>query len=1028
MLLFSCWRGAKTPSTSEKKELPSGPLDVNKGWNSADGMGIYLRNLQARGGDGEVTLSWNKPDSKQVAYVKISYSNSLADVQSGTSAGEARTDKAAATGITIENLTNETLYYFALTPMSAEGAALGQALIISATPHRDDPERPDDVEGLGGNPGSGQISLSWKMPSSHSDQTLWPAKKVVSVEVSIVPREGTVEVVTSNWLGALAAGLQNGKPYTLIIRTVNEAGKKSYGVTTVQIPSGVGGGAAANPNEGGSSANAQSVKNLQAIPDDGKVTLYWEDPAVSFDSLRIYYAYDDPNDPDDIPFDDVQDAVHSAASSQPAASHSRIAVQDYIPAQKNDGIRGFTIGSLTNDTLYCFAVTPVILGAVIDSPIIVSATPSVKKANQAADVEGLWGTPGDGQIRLSWNYPLPKPEENTRIDEIRGITVLPDESGTVVAVYEGQSGAKITGLTNGQPYNFTVKTTNDAGIESMGRSLVLTPQEAASAPGPGDGGGGSGGGGSSLNLVRVNTNIQISGDYLNNADPNIPVVVYFTDGTWYDGHIGDDGHVELNYPETRPFAREFASIYLVRERSMIYLGRAFDTETVELKIAGDGSLQFRALVKGADGADYYPIATTGELMLINRDDVSRGDKYKQMRDLNLLGFQPGTEAYRALNWEPLGRTSNRPFTGVYDGDGKNINYLYVSKITAGAGLFGYTRSGAEPVVLKNIIVKSGSVAGTGGVVGALCGDNGGQIIACENYIDVEGTSNVGGLAGINRGEITGAFDSQGKLIPTNRGEVYSSGENAGGVAGSNSGGTITDCANEGIIGREDSGRYCGGIAGSSSGTIKNCENTGEVFGFQEVGGIAGIVSRQAGRPSGGLIENSHNKKGRVNTTYLGGGVAGENHGQITGCSNSGDVNGADNIGGVCGRNWLDDATGAKITASLNTGKVSGRSYIGGVAGANSLRMRINARPQIIACYNTGDVQGDDNVGGVSGTNQGTITASFNTGSVTGGSYVGGVAGLNTAIHWDADPAKNPSDVTQREGWYIAEITACYNTG
>jgi hypothetical protein len=92
-------------------------------------------------------------------------------------------------------------------------------------------------------------------------------------------------------------------------------------------------------------------------------------------------------------------------------------------------------------------------------------------------------------------------------------------------------------------------------------------------------------------------------------------------------------------------------------------------------------------------------------------------------------------------------------------------------------------------------------------------------------------------------------------------------------------------------------------------------------------------------------------------------------------------------------------------------------------------MRNNARPQITACYNTGNVQGYDNyVGGVSGTNQGIITASFNTGGVTGRSYVGGVAGLNTAIHWDADPAKNPSDVTQREGWYIAEITACYNTG
>lgn len=60
----------------------------------------------------------------------------------------------------------------------------------------------------------------------------------------------------------------------------------------------------------------------------------------------------------------------------------------------------------------------------------------------------------------------------------------------------------------------------------------------------------------------------------------------------------------------------------------------------------------------------------------------------------------------------------------------------------------------------------------------------------------------------------------------------------GGIAGTSTG-VISNCKNTGTIGFNHTGYNVGGIAGSQSGVIFSCENAGEVYGRKDIGGIVG---------------------------------------------------------------------------------------------------------------------------------------------------------------------------------------------
>lgn len=179
------------------------------------------------------------------------------------------------------------------------------------------------------------------------------------------------------------------------------------------------------------------------------------------------------------------------------------------------------------------------------------------------------------------------------------------------------------------------------------------------------------------------------------------------------------------------------------------------------------------------------------------------------------------------------------------------------------------------------------------------------------------------------------------------------------------------------IGNSYQNRYTGKFDGDNhtvSGLYFNNTNA-------EMVGLFGYVE------SGGKISNVGVVDSYFNFKMLGGGICGNNRGEIKNCTNSGTVYGSNdynNVGGVCGFNV------GSIEKCYNLGTVSGSMYVGGVCGANKNQATIGT---ITNCFNAGIVNGNNVAGGVCGMSEGTITNCFNAGNVKANmSVVGGVCG------------------------------------
>ena len=227
------------------------------------------------------------------------------------------------------------------------------------------------------------------------------------------------------------------------------------------------------------------------------------------------------------------------------------------------------------------------------------------------------------------------------------------------------------------------------------------------------------------------------------------------------------------------------------------------------------------------------------------------------------------------------------FGGVFLGAGHTIRGLSITDSAAPTGLFCVLQEGAS---IRDLNVE-GSVSPEGdtGSVGGIVGENHGTISGCSFTGTVTGTRDVGGIAGFNTAtgvirfcRTSGALfgeNRSGGVAGTNQGLISASRNNmyvniestdpsidlsridldfsldltrltrmdtaniatdTGGIAGYSSG-TIRDCANAAAIGHEHIGYNVGGIVGRSCGQIKSCTNKGGVCGRKDVGGIAGQI-------------------------------------------------------------------------------------------------------------------------------------------------------------------------------------------
>jgi len=227
-------------------------------------------------------------------------------------------------------------------------------------------------------------------------------------------------------------------------------------------------------------------------------------------------------------------------------------------------------------------------------------------------------------------------------------------------------------------------------------------------------------------------------------------------------------------------AQEYKFVVSLTKDSVTFTGRILALTLVNF--AGDGAEQ-----------SPYQIADEAQLKLladlVNNSTASVRNAFSDKH--YILTGNINLSAYD--NWTPIGSSSSRPFSGVFDGNGKIITGLTINTTDSTQGLFGYISEG----IVKNLGLED--VAVTGG-------------------------DNVGGIAGtINDSAVIFNCYTAGVITGSNR---------VGGIAG----------------------RIGVTVGKSDSGIVENCYSIATVNGAERVGGIAGYIETGVIRNNAALNE------------------------------------------------------------------------------------------------------------------------------------------------------------------------------
>lgn len=165
------------------------------------------------------------------------------------------------------------------------GIAFGLALALTMTlayacgkdnngsePEEPDTTAPAEVTNQTGVPADGQVTLSWTDPVDADFS---------KVEITYTPGNGNVEINKGVQTAAITS-LTNGTAYTFTIRTVDETGNRSTGVTSgPHIPLGADPGDTTPPAE---------VTGFNGTAGNGSVALTWVDPTDT-DFTKVIISY-----------------------------------------------------------------------------------------------------------------------------------------------------------------------------------------------------------------------------------------------------------------------------------------------------------------------------------------------------------------------------------------------------------------------------------------------------------------------------------------------------------------------------------------------------------------------------------------------------------------------------------------------------------------------------------------------------------------------------------------------------------------
>ena len=275
-----------------------------------------------------------------------------------------------------------------------------------------------------------------------------------------------------------------------------------------------------------------------------------------------------------------------------------------------------------------------------------------------------------------------------------------------------------------------------------------------------------------------------------------------------DDDVEGSNGADLTYDDPNGLSRQFETIF-GGNSAWTYAENGLPT----LKnVGGTQSSELPSWMLGSETTIYI---TTAQQLKRLADEVNAGDSksdktYLLANDIDLSG----------LNWVPIGyyidwnNSNNKPFSGVFDGQGHSIIGLTISGGQNDAGLFGYTHL----ATIRNVVIRNPQIEGRG-EVGALVGRQGYSSTGIEKCAviggRIQGAGSVGGLVGyMEESPIQNCYSTC---------EVVAMDFYAGGIVGDHRVvASIRNCYATGNI----SGTYSGGIVGVAQ-DVERCVALGQ---------------------------------------------------------------------------------------------------------------------------------------------------------------------------------------------------------
>ena len=291
--------------------------------------------------------------------------------------------------------------------------------------------------------------------------------------------------------------------------------------------------------------------------------------------------------------------------------------------------------------------------------------------------------------------------------------------------------------------------------------------------------------------------------------------------------------------------------------------------------------------------DPYQIQTIDELNAMRLDLDAY---YILMADIDLSGTVIWDYG---RGWQPVGASTDTPFTGSFDGNDHSISYLSINRPSTGLqGLFGYS----EDAEVFNLNLES---------------------------VHLMGDSNCGGVIGYAR---------RGSLDKLSVSGTMTAKSACGGIAGVVNSGYLQRSFASPIL--KCYAEYGGSLVGvvtsdtEISGIVSNSGGTGRITGSSNMGGLVGVISW-------GYIINSYSHASVTTTSNQAGGIAGlcgwSNPGYIIRCFATGSITcSGSNAGGVVG--WMYNGYARESYWNIQSSGISNGGSNSGIFGKNTAEM------------------------------------------------------------------------------------------